>query len=133
MVRPPNRKGLLIMNNDRRKRIDALADTVREFNGELAGLFERANAVIAEINDKIEEAKSVLIGELEEIRDEEQEAFDNMPEGFQNGERGELAQEAINNLEAAIGYLEGMDPIDDLNEVELEGEVADNLEMASNG
>ena len=121
------------MNNDRRKRIDALADTVREYNGELAGLFERANAVIAEINDKIEEAKSVLIGELEEIRDEEQEAFDNMPEGFQNGERGELAQEAINNLETAIGYLEALDAIDDLNEVELEGEVADSLEMASNG
>lgn len=47
-----------------------------------------------------------LISQLEDIRDEienilseEQEAFDNMPEGFQESERGEKMQEAINYLE----------------------------------
>jgi hypothetical protein len=33
----------------------------------------------------IEEAKSIIEG----VKDAEQEAFDNMPEGLQNGERGE--------------------------------------------
>ena len=32
------------------------------------------------------------------MRDEEQDAFDNMPESFQNGERGEAMTEAIDKL-----------------------------------
>lgn len=49
--------------------------------------------------------------EISAIRDDEQEAFDNMPEGLQSSERGERAQEAISNLESAalddiISYLE---------------------------
>lgn len=52
--------------------------------------------------------------ELETLRDEEQEYFDNMPEGLQNSERGQAAElaagnlaEACDNLETIIGdYLE---------------------------
>lgn len=55
-----------------------------------------------------------LIADLEnardraaEIRDEETEYFDNMPEGIQMSERGEAAQEAVSNLEyAADGFDE---------------------------
>ena len=47
-------------------------------------------------------AISALISEawsrLEGVRDEEQDAFDNMPESFQNGERGEAMTEAIDKL-----------------------------------
>ena len=38
---------------------------------------------------------------IEEVLDEEQEAYDNMPEGLQASERGEAMQEAITNLEDA--------------------------------
>lgn len=43
---------------------------------------------------------------LQEVRDEEEEAFDNLPENMQDGERGEMMQEAIDNLDEAIGSLE---------------------------
>ena len=48
----------------------------------------------------------VAISELETIRDSEQEAFDNMPEGLQSGERGEAAQTAIGSIEDSISNLE---------------------------
>lgn len=38
-------------------------------------------------------------GILEEVRDEEQESFDNLPEGLQEGEKGERMQENIDALE----------------------------------
>ena len=41
-------------------------------------------------------------GILESVRDEEQETYDNMPEAFQSGEKGEKAQAAIDALEEAI-------------------------------
>ena len=34
------------------------------------------------------------------------EAFDNMPAGIQESERGERMQEAIDNLESAVGSVE---------------------------
>lgn len=59
--------------------------------------------------DKLDELKS----EIESIMEEEQEAYDNLPESIQDGERGEKMQEAIDNLsnsmdsiDEAISYLE---------------------------
>ena len=56
---------------------------------------------------------NTLIERLEELRsdaelilDEEQEAFDNLPESLQEAERGELMQESIEALEEAISSLE---------------------------
>ncbi len=37
----------------------------------------------------------------ETIRDEEQEYYENMPESFQNGDKGTAAQDAITNLDTA--------------------------------
>ena len=65
------------MNNARRKKLSKLYDN-------LEGLRE----------------------ELEQIKDEEQEAYDNMPEGVQGSERGEIAYEAVDNLENAHTLLE---------------------------
>jgi formiminotetrahydrofolate cyclodeaminase len=42
---------------------------------------------------------------LEAARDEEQEAFDAMPEGLANSERGERAQAAAETLETACDGL----------------------------
>ena len=78
------------MNNERRKRIQAVQRRLEEING------------------MIEDARS----DLESIRDEEQEAYDALPEAFQDGERGQ----AIDDLEA--------DPLES---------VGDSLEEAYNG
>ena len=54
-----------------------------------------------------------LIGQLEDIQqqiealaDEEQTAYDNMPEGIQCSERGEAITEAVDNLENAESSVE---------------------------
>lgn len=59
------------------------------------------------------EKLEALREEIECIKDEEEEAFDNFPESLQESERGEAMQEAISNLEYAfdsidevISYLE---------------------------
>ena len=43
---------------------------------------------------------------LESVKDEEQDAFDALPEGFQRSDKGEAMEEAIQNMEDAIGQLE---------------------------
>lgn len=48
-------------------------------------------------------------GRLEAVRDEEQEAFDNMPEGLQQGERGQAMEEAVSTLEDAASALEDIE------------------------
>lgn len=57
---------------------------------------ERRNR-IAKLILQLEEMNS----EIQDILSEEQDAFDNMPEGLQSSERGDTAQAAIDNLESA--------------------------------
>ena len=61
-------------------------------------------ATLEEIKDK-----------LEFMQEDEQDKFDNMPEGLQESERGEAMQEAIEVLGDAVSSLE--EAIDRLNEV----------------
>lgn len=58
--------------------------------------------------EKIEEASNIL----QEVLDDEEEAFDNMPENLQGSIRGEESQEAIDLLGSSIDNLE--DLINDL-------------------
>lgn len=52
---------------------------------------------------------------LETVRDDEQEAFDNMPENLQGSERGEQMEEWICTMEEAIDSLSDIeDNIDDI-------------------
>ena len=46
------------------------------------------------------------IGQIESLRDEEQDYFDNMPENFQNGEKGDTAQSAISAMDSAIADID---------------------------
>ena len=64
---------------------------------------------IAKAIELMEQAREIL----ENVRDEEQEAFDNMPESLQGSERGETMEEYICTLEEAI---EAMDT-DELQEI----------------
>jgi hypothetical protein len=58
--------------------------------------------IIAAAQAKIEDARSLI----EQARDDEQDYFDNMPEGFQNGDKGGAAQEAVSQLDDAIQLRE---------------------------
>lgn len=58
-----------------------------------------------EINDLIEQIQEIQ-AEIGCLQEEEQEYYDNMPESIQNGERGEKASEAIENLQSAYDSLE---------------------------
>jgi signal transduction histidine kinase len=46
------------------------------------------------------------IDRLEEVKNDEQDAFEAMPEGFQNSIRGDNMQEAIDNMENIILHIE---------------------------
>ena len=73
----PTNKMEIKMNQDRRKQID-----------EAAGMLQDALALI------------------EQIRDEEQESFDNMPESLQQSDRGNASEAAAEELEDAAGNLQ---------------------------
>ena len=73
---------------------------------------KRRNAiesVINELIEKFEEIKAEAIDQLSEIRDEEQEAYDNLPEALQESERGENMQTCIDALEYFMSDLENME------------------------
>lgn len=55
------------------------------------------------------------LNEIEEIKDDEECKYDNLPESLQNSSLGEGIQDAINVLEDAYSYLS--DAIDSLNEI----------------
>lgn len=73
----------------------------------------RRNA-ISDIYDKLIDIQS----DLESIRDEEQEAFDNLPESIQYSERGERMEEYISSLDEALDYVGyAVDSLDEENYV----------------
>lgn len=56
-----------------------------------------------------EDTAQQIADELSNIRDEAQDSLDNMPEGLQEGDTGQLLQERIDNLDEAISELENID------------------------
>ena len=49
---------------------------------------------------------NVLLDDIQSLLEEEQNAFDALPESLQEAERGEAMQEAIDNLDAASSSVE---------------------------
>lgn len=65
------------------------------------------------MNNKRRDAIGELISELESIKakiedlqSEEQECFDNMTDSLQQTERGQMSEEAANNLQSAVDCME---------------------------
>ena len=103
------------MNNVRRKKISKLINELEILN-----------------DNYNQEWLNRCIGVLENIKNEEEEAFDNMPEGLQYSSRGMDAEAAIDNLEEALGYLEEAIDIKDNEDRQTNIEIAiDCLEDAS--
>jgi len=61
-----------------------------------------AISLLCSAQESIERAKEIV----EDVRDEEQESYDNLPESLQESERGEAMQENIDNLESVSGELD---------------------------
>jgi prefoldin subunit 5 len=72
------------MNNTRRKQIDKVL------------------ASISDIRDSLRE----LVETVDGLMCEEQDAFDNMPEGLQGSEKGEKVEEAIYRLESSFQSID---------------------------
>lgn len=66
---------------------------------------DRILALIETVSETVMTIKS----DIETVRDEEQEYFDNMPDSLQSGDKGTTAEEAINNLEEAMNMLDMVD------------------------
>lgn len=75
------------MNNERRTEIMAVVPILQ-------------NALVL-----INSAKGII----EDAKSDESEAYDAMPEGMRNGDKGEAMQSAINALEEAVDGLDGID------------------------
>lgn len=57
---------------------------------------------LTDVFDKLAEIEETL----ENVKEEEQESYENLPCSFQNGERGEEMQGYIEMLDEAIGYIQ---------------------------
>ena len=68
---------------------------------------ERRKA-LKEAIDELEEAKAKIESAREIVEycmDEEEEAYDNLPESMQEGEKGDAMQENTTNMDEAISHM----------------------------
>lgn len=90
------------MNNARRKLINQIV--------------ERLNNFEASDSDTDKEFLEGIQSDIENIKDEEQDAFDNMPEGLQQSERGQASEQAVENLDEACGNIQTLIDNTDIEE-----------------
>lgn len=79
------------MNNERRKEL------------------KKATELCEEAQNKLQEAKEIV----ECCREEEEECYDNLPESLQDGEKGSLMQDAMDNMGE---FIDGCDDV--INEID---------------
>lgn len=68
---------------------------------------ERLSKILDELN--------VALNDIDEIKDEEEVKYDNLPDPFRDGEKGEAIQDGISALEDAYSYLD--DAISSINDL----------------
>jgi ATP-dependent helicase/DNAse subunit B len=64
---------------------------------------------IIEKLERLEALRLEIKDELEAVLEEEQEAFDNLPESLQESERGQQMQEYIDAMDGALDELDAYD------------------------
>ena len=69
----------------------------------------KAIAAICEQLDRLTALRDSIVEQIETIRDEEQDYYDNMPEGIQSGDKGDAASYAIDALDSAVSGLQALD------------------------
>lgn len=93
------------MNNERRKTMKTLHT---ELTGQLPAL-EAAHAeavkAVGVYNDLLDKFTEKGVAVLGEVRDEENEAYENLSEGQQNGDKGSEMQICLENIEQTSDIL----------------------------
>lgn len=93
------------------KRLDAVKKQIAQH-------FPNEAASVAKLGDsssrqsRLDEAKQMVedaVCIVEELQQEMQDWYDNMPENFQNGDKGSEVEEEAQNLESLKDELEGID------------------------
>jgi methyl-accepting chemotaxis protein len=100
------------MNNDGRKRIDAIISDVEK----TAEARAEIDALIEQLNEKISDYKETfadIATAIEEMRDEEQEKFDNLSEGLQQSEKGQTFEATISALDTAYDQANNASDIEE--------------------
>lgn len=64
---------------------------------------------IAEKLQNLEGLKDEILEDLQQVIDDEQESYDNLPESIQDSERGEQMQEYLDTLNDVLSEIENMD------------------------
>ena len=99
--------------------------TQSEFWSAVFGIQEERFELNTSIED-LESARDNVVGELENLRDEQEDKRSNMPEGLQEGDTGNLLQERFDALEEAVINLQNVDiSYDPPEEVEEQDEAED--------
>lgn len=86
------------MNKDRRQRLEDLSWQLEEAFSTFVSTLEPLRA------------------KLDDIRGEEADYIDNMPEGLQESEKGQAAQEALDNLDEALSSIDNATMSSDIDE-----------------
>jgi len=79
------------------------------FLQEYYSIQEQIENLTAESAEDLKSQIEEIIGNIENLRDETQGNLDNMPEGLQQGDTGQLLQERVDGLDGWISDLEGVD------------------------
>lgn len=65
---------------------------------------------LTEALEKITEVMDIL----ESVKSEEEESYENLPDNFRDGDRGEEMQNYIDMIEEAYGYLDDANSVTDV-------------------
>ncbi len=104
--------------------------TQSEYLSSVYALQEEISVAVATTQEELETLRDGWVDEINRIGEECQEKFDNMPEGLQQGDTGQMLEERVSNMENWASELEGVDcEIDDevLDEV-IEDQISSKLE-----
>lgn len=83
------------MNNDRRK-------TISRIVADLEKLRKESSEAISTLTSNLENLKE----DITDVRNDEQEAFDNLPEGLQSSEKGSSMEEGISAIDGCADATE---------------------------
>jgi hypothetical protein len=66
--------------------------------------------------DDLASRRDDIVSDLESVKDETDEKFNNMPDGLQQGDTGQLLEERVNALDEVISTLQDVDCEPDLED-----------------
>lgn len=104
--------------------------TQSAYLGELYSIQEELEVIRENISDADDLSSSVddIKSRLEELKETTEGSLENMPEGLQQGDTGQLLQERIDALDNAISEMEGIDfDYDEQDEDDLREEAIEEL------